>query len=88
MSKNPPLPQLKAETRHVPHESIEVVHPDGWTQIFIGYPATIYQLTEFIDGKEKALNLAKTVLKDLAVKAFYPEGGQIRWRERMGELNG
>jgi hypothetical protein len=88
MSRNPPLPQLRAETRFTPHGSIAVEHADGWTQIFVGYPATILQLTELIDGKEKALDLAKTVMKPLAVKAYYPEGGQIRWRERMGEING
>ena len=72
-----------APVRYVPHETIEVVHPDGWTQLFCGFPATIYLMTKLVDGEEAALELAKTLLKDMAVKSYYPEKGHIRWKDLM-----
>lgn len=90
MSKNQKLRLSVTDIQHVPHGSIEVVHPDGWTQIFTGYPATIYLMTEFVDGKDRALEFAKTVMKDLAIRSYYPESGQKKWLdtpEKVTEYN-
>lgn len=83
MALKPKMPPLQAEpVEFVPHETIEVVHPDGFIQLFWGFPATIYKMTEFVDGKEAALELARGLMKDLAIKAYYPVKGNPNCNEK------
>lgn len=73
----PKMPPLQGEpVEFVPHETIEVVHPDGFIQLFCDFPATIYKMTEFVDGKEAALEFARSeIMAPLACKSYYPVVG-------------
>lgn len=75
MAAKPKMPPLRAELTYTPDPGpvIEVVHPDGFTQLFTGLGAFLYKASVLTDGQEAALENARTRWAGLALKQYYPE---------------
>lgn len=79
-ANGPKLTLHAGEVTYTPHPTIEVVHPDGWTQLFNGLPAFVYHGTVVTEGKDAALALARGELAQFALAQYYPVKGHQKPR--------
>ena len=79
-TNGPKLTLYAGEVTYTRHPTIEVVHPDGWTQLFDGLPAFVYRGTVLTEGEEAALAFARTELAQFALAQYYPVKGHVKPR--------